>query len=456
MKSENNKIYLFEQMPIPKAVLQLSIPSIIGCLVMVIYNLADTYFVGQLNDSVETAAVTLVAPVILAFNAVNNLFGTGTSSLISRMLGLKKYDVVKRTSAFGFYMAIFSGIFFSVAVILFKDPLLNLLGVNSENYNSTYNYLFWTVICGAVPSILNVVMGFIIRAEGLSLLATLGTMSGCVLNIILDPFFILPFGLNMGAAGAGLATLISNTVACLFFLIAIFIKKNSIFMSISFSDFKPDRILVRDVFSVGVPAAIQNLLNVTGMTVLNNLTSGYGTDAVSAIGISHKIAMVPMYISMGVAQGVMPLLGYNFAAKNKQRMRSGVKFTVVMAGGFMLLSTAALFIFSETIVSLFMENETIVSYGGAFLKGFAVALPFLGVDFLGVGIFQACGKGGITFIFALLRKIVFEIPALIILNKIFPMYGLGYAQFVAELILSVVSTFLLIDLLKDKEVSNTN
>ena len=212
--ADNQKTQLFEEMPIPKAVMQLSIPTVLSSLVMVIYNLADTYFVGMLNNPVQNAAVTLAAPVLLAFNAVNNLFGVGSSSMMSRALGRKDYDTVSRSSAFGFYCSLLSGFLFSFLCFALQNPLLTVLGADSNTAEATLGYLRWTVICGAAPAILNVVMAYMVRAEGASLHASLGTMSGCLLNIILDPIFILPWGLNMGAAGAGLATFLSNCVAC--------------------------------------------------------------------------------------------------------------------------------------------------------------------------------------------------------------------------------------------------
>ena len=195
--------------------MQLAIPTVISSLVMVIYNLADTYFVGMLNDPIQNAAVTLAAPVLLAFNAINNLFGVGSSSMMSRALGSKDMDTVYKSSAFGFYCALFSGLLFSVLYTVFSAPLLVVLGANAETAQATGGYLLWTVSFGAAPAILNVVMAYLVRAEGASLHASIGTMSGCLLNILLDPIFVLPWGLNLGAAGAGCATFISNCVACL-------------------------------------------------------------------------------------------------------------------------------------------------------------------------------------------------------------------------------------------------
>lgn len=447
------KIDLFENMPVGKAVLKLSVPTVIGCLVMILYNLADTYFVGLLNNPIENAGVTLAAPVILAFNAVTNLFGVGTGSIMSRALGNKDYETVRRSSAFGFYCALISSVLFSLSVLIFFDPLLNLLGTDSGNILQTTEYLKWTVIFGAVPAIVNVAIGNFVRAEGSVMHATIGTMSGCILNIILDPIFILPFGLNMGAAGAGFATFISNCVACVYFFLFLLIKRGKTFVTINPKYFKPSMYIFKEVFGVGVPASIQNLLNVTGMTVLNNAVSGFGSEAVAAMGISHKITMIPMYISMGIGQGVMPLIGYNFSSGNRARMKSAVKVTIFSGMIFMLAATAAYFFGARGITNLFIDDTLTVTYGTAFVKGMCLAQPFLAFDFLGVAIYQACGNGKVTLIFAILRKIVLEIPAILILNYFIPMYGLAYAQLVAEAILSVGAFFCLRKILNEKRPS---
>ncbi len=446
---KTNKIDLFENYPVPKAVFSLALPNIAACLVMVLYNLADTFFVGMLNDANETSAVTLAAPVLLAFNAVNNLFGVGCSSVMSRSLGVKDYDTVRKSSAFGCYFAVISGLLFSLFATVFQGGLLDLLGACDDNITQTAGYMFWTVTCGAVPSILNVVMGSMVRAEGSSVHASLGTMSGCLLNIILDPLFILPRFLNMGAAGAGLATFISNSVACLYFFIFIIIKKEKTFVSVRPSDFRPTKTLVKDVMNVGIPSAIQNLLNVTGMTVLNNFTAEFGPAAVSAMGIAHKTSMIPMYIAMGFGQGIMPLVGYNYAACNRKRVKETLDFSLIADIIFMAAAAVVFCVFSRGIIKMFMDDDIIIEYGAKFLVGNSLAQPFLCIDFLAVGVFQACGMGKRSFIFAVLRKIALEIPALFILNKLFPLYGLAYAQLVAEFVLAIAAILLLIKIPKE-------
>lgn len=437
------KIILFERTPVPKAVATLAVPTILSSLVMVLYNLADTYFVGILNDPVQNAAVTLAAPVLLAFNAVNNLFGVGSSSMMSRALGTKDYDTVSRSSAFGFYAAIFFGFLFSVVSMSLREPLLTLLGADSVTEAATEGYLKWTVFCGAVPAILNVVMAHMVRSEGSALHASIGTMSGCFLNIILDPIFILPWGLNMGAEGAALATFLSNTFACLYFFVMLFVRRKETYVCINPKKLTFRKEIILGICAVGIPASIQNLLNVTGMTILNNFTSVYGADAVAAMGITQKFNMVPMYVAMGLSQGIMPLIGYNYAGKNVRRMKETILFSVKSAMVLLILAAVLFYVGSGNIVRSFMDNETVIAYGTRFLRGFCLGLPFFGMDFLAVGVFQAVGNGKAALIFAIMRKIVLEIPALYLLNTLFPLYGLAYAQFTAEVVLAVAAVLTL-------------
>ena len=445
------KTELFESMPIPRAVMKLAIPTVLSSLVMVLYNLADTYFVGMLNNAVENAAVTLAAPLLLAFNAVNNLFGVGSSSMMSRSLGKKDYETVYRSAAFGFYCSIFAGLLFSIAYTVFQVPLLNLMGATEETLGATIGYARWTVTFGAVPAILNVVLAYLVRAEGAAMHASIGTMSGCFLNILLDPIFILPWGLNMGAEGAGLATFLSNCVACLYFFVLLYVKRGRTYVCVNPKMFSFKRHIVVGVCAVGIPASIQNLLNVTGMSVLNNFTSAFGSNAVAAMGIAQKINSVTVQIALGLSQGIMPLISYNYASGNIKRMKKTFFFTARIALVFLVLMEIAYYAGARTWVGLFMQDQQIVDYGARFLQGFCLGMPFLAIDFLAVGVFQACGLGKNAFLFAILRKVVLEIPALFILNALFPLYGLAYAQFAAELVLAIAAVIVLARLFRRLE-----
>ena len=449
MSDNKTKAYMFESMPIPKAVASLSIPMVISSLVTVVYNLADTYFVGMLNNPIENAAVTLVYPVMLAFNAVNNLFGVGTSSMMSRKLGSGEYNKVRISSSFGFWGAILCSALLAIICTIFKAPLLNLLGADVETIKSTSNYMFWTVNCGAVPAILNVVMAYMVRSEGAALHASIGTMSGCILNIILDPIFILPEFLNMGAAGAGLATFLSNCIACTYFFILYYIKKGKTF--VCFNIFKLKELtkdIVFGILGVGIPASIQNLLNVTGSTILNNFTSSYGASAVAAMGISHKLFMIPSQVALGFSQGVMPLVSYNYASGNRKRMKSAITFAFSIMVPVMLTVTVGYYFGSEHLIKLFIDNNEIITHGTIFLRRMCIGMVFLTTDFMVVGVFQSLGLGKNALLFAILRKIVLEIPLLFIFNHITPLYGLASAQSIAEIILATVAIIMLLRIFK--------
>lgn len=446
-----SKTHLFETMPIPKAVMQMSVPTVVSSLVMVIYNLADTFFVGFLNDPVQNAAVTLAAPVLLAFNAVNNLFGVGSSSMMSRALGEKDYVTAKKSSATGFYCALVCALLYSVFFTVFKTPALTLLGADDITRKATSDYLLWTVSCGAVPSILNVVMAYMVRSEGASLHASIGTMSGCILNIILDPIFIMPWGLDMGAAGAGLATFISNCFAFTYFIILTIAKRKTTYVCIKPNMVSKRKKVIFGIAAVGIPSAIQNLLNVTGMTILNNFTAGYGSDAVAAMGIAQKVNMIPLQIALGISQGIMPLIGYNYTAKNYKRMKDFLIFTTKIVLGLMSVVMVLYFIFSKQVTGFFIDTQAVVDYSSKFLQGMCICLPFICMDFMAVGVFQSCGIGKKALVFAILRKIIFEIPLLYILGHIFPLYGLAWAQTITEIILATIAVIVLVRMFRALE-----
>lgn len=247
----------------------------------------------------------------------------------------------------------------------------------------------------------------------------------------------------MGAAGAGLATFLSNCAACLYFFILLAFRRGRTCVCLRPAMARPRREIVKGVFGVGVPAAIQNLLNVTGMTVLNNFTAPAGPDAIAAMGISYKISMIPMYIAMGLSQGLMPLVSYNYGSGNYRRMKKAILFAEKVALCFMVAVTAGYFFGADALVRLFMKNEAVVAYGSVFLRCMCLAQPFLCLDFLAVGVFQACGMGSKALLFAVLRKIVLEIPALFIWNMVWPLYGLACAQATAEVVLATAAVVVL-------------
>lgn len=450
MSRDNNKQYLFQQMPIPRAYMTLTIPVVVSSVVTVIYNLADTFFVGMIGDPVENAAVTLVYPLMLAFYAINNLFGVGTSSMISRCLGAGEEEKARISSAFGFYGALVSALLFSLICTIFRTPLLRILGADGQTFDATYRYMFWTVCLGAAPTILNVVQAAMIRSEGAALHASIGTMSGCILNIILDPIFILPWGFNMGAEGAGLATFISNMVAMLYFVILGIHRRGKTYLSMDLRKLTGlSRDVVSGVMGVGLPASFQNLVNVLGTAILNNFAAAFGATAVAAMGIASKLHHVYFQIMLGAGQGIMPLVGFNYTSGNRTRMKKCILFSLCITVPFGLLVSLGYWLGAPQLVQMFIRNEEIVSYGAQFLRAMVFSMVPITIDFTTLGVFQALGMGRNSLIYALLRKVIMEIPLLFLLNRIWPLYGLPYAQVVSECVLAIVSVWMLYHIFKN-------
>lgn len=427
---------LFERTTIYKAVFRLSAPTIISSLVMIVYNLADTYYVGLLNSSVQNASIALSAPVLLAFNAINNLFGVGSSSVMSRALGKKDYERVRTCSALGIYSALMCSILISGAYLIFQNQLFVILGADEACTFYLKKYLRWTTFWGASPAILNVVMAYMVRSEGATFHASVGTMSGCLMNIILDPFFVLPMGLNLGIEGAGIATFISNCVACLYFVGYILTQETNLSLNMKHLHFKWN--LLSGICWVGIPASIQNILNVFGMTILNNTTAKYGTDVVAAMGIAQKINMIPVYILLGMSQGIMPLIGYTYSNGNFNRLKKMYCFSVLFSIFFSAVMVIVYILNAKTLISVFTTKTSIISYGQYFFRGLCFSLPFLSIDFLTLGVYQSCGKGHMSLFLAILRKMILEIPVIYLLDFYFPIYGVSYAQMIAEIVLATI------------------
>ena len=264
----------------------------------------------------------------------------------------------------------------------------------------------------------------------------------------------MPWGLDMGAAGAGLATFISNCVAFTYFIILTMAKRKTTYVCIKPNMVSKRKKVILGIAAVGIPSAIQNLLNVTGMTILNNFTAGYGSDAVAAMGIAQKINMIPLQIALGISQGIMPLIGYNYTAKNYPRMKAFLTFTTKIVLGLMSVVTVLYFIFSKQVTGFFIDTQTVVDYSSKFLQGMCICLPFICMDFMAVGVFQSCGMGKKALVFAILRKIIFEIPLLYILGHIFPLYGLAWAQTITEIILATIAVIVLVRMFKSLQKNN--
>lgn len=428
----DKKTEIFEKMPVWKAVATLAVPAILSQLVTMIYNLADTFFIGQTGDPNKVAAVSYAFGAFMMLAAIGNLFGIGGGSLISRMLGEKRGLEAKHVSSYSVFGTIIVSLIYSAVVWILMDPILSLLGASADTIGYGRDYLFWTTVVGGVPTALGITIGHLLRSEGASKQASYGIAIGGALNIILDPLFIFVFGMDV--AGAAIATMLANVVALGYYLILISRLKNKTVLSFKPSDFRNDKVFVRQVLSVGLPAAAAVILAILANGSLFKVLSLYGDLPVAAMGIVKKIDTIPLNVSMGLAQGVLPLVAYNYAAKNYDRMKSISRFARVSGSLFAILCIIVFQIFAPQLVAFFIDSPETIALGSTFLRIACLATPAMALFFLFNTTFQAMGRGKQSFILVLCRQLFINLPILFTLNAIFGMNGAVWTQLIADVI----------------------
>ena len=448
METTHNEI--FETLAVPKAIAKLALPTMLGMLVTVIYNLADTFFVGQLNDANQVAAVTLTTPVFMWFMALGSIFGIGGGSYISRLLGQKQFDKCKTTCSVAFYLAIVVGVICMTLGIIFIDPLLSLIGANNATWEFTKSYLV-IFIAGAPFVIVSFVFGQIIRAEGAAKQAMIGMMIGTILNIILDPLFIITFKLDV--AGAAYATVIANIVTVLYYIR--YCLKESPYLSVLPKHFKISRDILKNIFPIGIPASLNGLLFGTSALVLNNVAKSYGNSVIAAIGIVSKATMFPAMLLIGLCVGIQPLIGYNYAAGNHKRLTDVIKTTLIFGTIFGIITTIMLVFLSPYIVSAFLDDAEVISLGTRILNINTLSIPFLCTLFLMTNIFQALGKALPSMILSISRQGLIFIPVVVIANNLIGLNGIIWAQPISDILSSIIAVLLYIKTCcKDIEVNH--
>lgn len=445
MRSNEKEKYLFEKCPVYKAILNLALPSVMGQIILVIYNMADTFFVSLTKSDAKITAVTVCMPAFMFLSAISNLFGVGGASVISRMLGAKKKDGAKHAAQFAIWGCIGVTVIYSLGVFLFMDGFVNLLGGgNPEVHSNSCEYMLVAVVIGGVVTSLNTLLSHLIRAEGRSMQASIGIMLGGVLNIGLDPLFMFVL-LNPGqeTLGAALATMLSNCGALIYFIIFIFIHRHDMILSI-----KPERKMFankvpEDIISIGIPACLMTLCENISYAILDNLMFAYGTAAQAGVGVAKKVNMLAHCIVRGMAQGVLPLIGYNFASGNRKRMRHTIYLSATMSIIMSSLCMIVSLVFTGGLIGLFTEvGSESYNYGIKFLRIMCIGAPFSAWAYTIISFFQATGHMMKSLILALLRKGIVDIPLMFILNLMLPMYGIVCATPSADIICCITAAIL--------------
>ena len=440
---KNDKRELFETMPVGKALLTMAIPTIISQLITMVYNLADTLFIGMSNDPYKVAAASVVSVLFFMLTALSNLFGVGGGSLLSRLLGEKRDEDARRVGAFSIYGSLVIAGIYSVICFFFTEPLARLLGASDNTVGYASNYLFWVVVVGGIPSTVSMTMSHLIRSAGYSKESGTGLAIGGISNIILDPLFmfvLLPEGNEV--TGAAIATLLSNTITLVYFLFVYYRLRGKTVLSVSPKYAHLEKSLIVGILSIGLPSALTALLaNITSI-VKNNLTANYGDVELAAYGIVMKADMLPLNIGMGLCQGMMPLVAYNYAAKNYPRMRSFTKAAQVSGMATACVFIAIFEIFAPQILWIFIRDKATILYGTNFLRIACLATPFMISNFQKIYCLQAMGKGKESLILGVCRQGLFAIPILLILNHFIGLYGVVAAQAISDSIAFIFSTIL--------------
>ncbi len=510
-------IEVFEKAPVPKAVFKMAIPTVLSMIVSVFYNMVDAFFVGLIGDPSQFAAVNVATPVFLVLMAAGNIFGMGGSSFISRSLGRREYDLVKKISSFCFYTGIGTGITGGALLLIFITKILNAIGTTEGTFIYAKQYLSLVAWGGPIIVVSNAFTN-IIRGEGAAKNSMKGMMAGTIVNIILDPIFILKdlFGiklLGLGVEGAALATIIGNAVTLAIYLIHV-VSKSSM-LSINPRFYQARHGIMAGVFSIGLPASITNILMSLSSIVTNNLLASYyyvkitneallekattyfdsttqhvikwstviggyvevlknesgqlvetaiasipagaekiyGDVPTCAMGVALKANMLALFIMLGIAMGVSPLIGYNYGSRNLKRMKAILKFALLcnfVAGSSV---TILYWIFTTPVIKVFSSDPAVILMGHPMIYSLMASIPILGFLFCFNFTFQAIGKGRQSLILAISRQGFVFFPLIFIMNHYIGLYGIVWAQPVADAVSVIMAIVMFRGLNKDfKEI----
>ena len=436
MKDQVKQKALFESQPILRAILTLAVPTVVGQIILVVYNIADTFFVGMTGNDAMVTAVTICMPAFMFLSAISNLFGVGGASVISRALGAQDRARAKNASAFSFWGCLLLTAVYILGVVFLLNPFIDVLGGSDvQVHGLARGYLLITVVAGGLFAAMSTFLAHLVRSEGRSIHASAGIAMGGLINIALDPLFmfvLLPKGQEV--AGAALATATSNLIASAYFAWVVWHGREN-----STLRFKPSASMFNDgiasaVLACGLPACLMTLFENVSYAVLDNLMAAGGVAMQAGIGVAKKVNMLAHCTVRGMAQGVLPLISYNYASGNHQRMRRAVLISTGISVGLATCCMIANRCFGEYFVGLFIqEGTTSFNFGVHFLDILCLGCPFSACAYAVISFFQAVGQGFKSFLLAILRKGLLDIPMMFLLRLLGSVEGIVWATPVVDL-----------------------
>ncbi|MBE5901692.1 MAG: MATE family efflux transporter [Lachnospiraceae bacterium] len=442
-QKEDKRIYILKEEKPAKAVLKLGLPLVAGMFIMVLYNLVDTYFIGLTRDDYQLAAVNLAYPIMMIAIAVSNMVGTGAASLVARSLGAGETEKANHTVTVGVVLTVVNSGLMTVIGLLFLPQIVQGLGAKANTVVYTAQYAR-VLFIGSIFTMGGFTLGQLLRSEGSVKISIMGMVVGTIANMILDPVFI--FGLGLQIRGAAIATILGNALSTgisLWFYIS-----GKTLLKMRWNYIRPTKEILKEIFWVGVPATLETLLSSVAYIVNNNLAVGYGELTVAAMGIAQKIMTLGNYIYQGMASGVQPLMGYNYGAKNYNRMLQVLRAGLTVVSSIEACVMLVFGIFAPQLIGIFTENPEVIAVGSRVLRTIMCILPFVGAVSMSRTSFQAMGKPQYAFGITLVRQLILYVPLLLILNHFFAFGGMIWAQPITEVIMMAVSVGMLYRILQ--------
>lgn len=440
---DEKKINLLSKAPVSKAIFSMSIPMVMGMMIQLLYNLVDIYFIGKLQSPNQLAAANITTPLFMIMMALSGIIGTGASSYISRCMGKSDLKKASKVLSSAIIICLLLGLLLTFLGSIFITPIVNTLGASQDTFSYAKDYSV-VLILGSAIIMSNFALGQLLRSEGSTIVSMMGMLVGTLVNIILNPIFV--FGLKMGIKGSAIATVFGNALGLIYYIIFYLRGKSMIKFSIKNVSFEKD--IWKEIFSIGTPSSISQVLMGVAVILCNNLAVAYGDNTVAGIGVASKIMTIGTYIFMGFSVGCQPLIGYNFGAKNYDRVREIIKKGMFITSIIGIILTAIFGLFSKQLISFFTPLPDVISQGSFILLGFMWSLPVYGAQMVGSVTVQAMGKGKASLLLSIARQGFFYIPILFVLNLAFGLNGLILAQPLADLLALILTIVVLMAIMK--------
>ena len=436
---KENKIYVLESMPVPRAIMNLAIPSVLSMMVNIMYNLTDTFFIGKLNDPYQVAAVSISLPLFTLQMAMAGVFGVGGGSYLSRLLGRKDMEAARETLSTSVLSSAVISVVLGVVGIMSIPWFLRTVGASGMTYEHATKYMLYILI-GSPVVLLKFTLVQLLRAEGSAKEAMIGLFIGTGMNMILDPLFI--FGFNMGVTGAAVATVLGNAAGMMYYL-QFYLRKKSL-VPLTFKHMRLRWNCYREILMIGIPASLSQVMLSIGNTISYRLASVYSDIHVASLGVASRIFTIPIYIFIGISIGIQALVGYNYGAHNYPRMKATIRTAVTISLGFSAVLTLIFALFPRALIMIFIKDEQILELGTLTLEAYVFAIPISAVGMIMMNSLQAMGKALPALIVSLSRQGIMYIPAILILNKAFGFEGLIFAMPLADTLTTILSCTMLI------------